>query len=271
MNLWMRQIELTAGDKTFKNEGPDGGFRIEFRVPFSTSEDPDISEIKIYNLSKRSISAIEGKAYTILNAGYKGDIGNILSGKVEEVSSKWDKVDKITTISVSDGGFEWRNTRIQKTYAPGSTAKYIMQDLSGMLGLEVVEISPKEDKIYQLGRTISGNVETALKQLVKDTQSKMYINKGKLYIRDKDKGTVTGFVLNSSTGLIGSPEKVEEENSKGQKVVKYNVKCLLNHKISTDSIIKIESKTVNGTYRVESGSHYCNDSDFITEMITVPM
>lgn len=271
MKLWLRQIELTAGGKQFKNETHEGGFRIEFRVPFSTSENPDVSEIMIYNLSQESVSAIEAKAYVVLNVGYKGDIGNILSGKVEEISSKWDKVDKITTIKVSDGGFEWRSTRIQKTYAKGSTAKYIMQDLSSLLGLEVVEVNPKNDLTYQLGRTISGDVEKALKQLVQDTESKMYIDKGKLYIRDKDKGTNIGFLLNSDTGLIGSPEKIEEENEKKEKIIKYNIKCLLNHKITTDSIIQIESRNVNGTYRVENGSHYCNDSDFITEMVVVPM
>lgn len=267
MKQWLRQIELTAGDKEFKGDD----FTIEFRVPFSTSEDPDISEIMLYNVSKESIAAIQAKAYAVLNVGYKGDIGNILSGKVEEVSSKWYKVDKITTIKVSDGGFEWRNTRVQKTYAKGSTSKYIMQDLSSLLGLEVVEVSPKIDITYQLGRTISGGVEKALKQLVEDTDSKMYINKGKLYIRDKDKGTSIGFSLNSDTGLVGSPEKVEEENEKKEKIIKYNVKCLLNHKITTDSIIQIESRTVNGTYRVEEGSHYCNGSDFITEMVVIPM
>lgn len=266
MKLWIREIELMAGSKGFN--GND--FTIEFSVPFSTSEDPDISEVKIYNLSNESISAIEAKAYTILNVGYKGDIGNILSGKIEEVSSDWDKVDKITTIKVSDGGFEWRRTRIQKTYAKGSTAKYIMQDLASLLGVEVVEIEPKKDITYQLGRTISGDVEKALKQLVKDTDSKMYIDKGKLYIRDKNKGNSIGFMLDSDSGLIGSPEKVEEENEKKEKIIKYNVKCLLNHKITTDSIIQIDSRTVKGSYRVEEGSHYCNGNDFITEMVVVP-
>lgn len=264
MKLWLRQIELMAGGKSFNGDD----FTIDFKVPFSTSEDPDISEISIMNLSKTTISAIESKAYVILNAGYKGDIGNILTGKIEEISSKWETVDKVTTLKVSDGGFEWRKARIQKTYAPGSTAKYIMKDLSGILGLEVVEISPKNDIVYQLGRTISGSIESALKGLVKDTDSKMYINKSKLYIRDKNKGTQTGFLLNSDTGLVGSPEKQEEEDESGKKIIKYKVECLLNHKITTDNIIKIESRTVNGTYRVERGSH---DGDFITEMIVVPI
>ena len=262
MKLWIREVNLKAGDKEFTGDK----FDIDFRVPFSTKEEPDISEVKIFNLSQSTISSIESKAYVILNAGYKGDVGNILSGKIESINTEWQGVDKITTIKVSDGGFEWRDTKTQKTYQAGSTAKYIMSDLASMLGLEVAEISPKKDIVYQLGKSISGSVETALKQLVKDTGSKMYVNKGRIFIRDENKGTETGFLLNSDTGLISSPEKVEEEKD-GQKVIKYKVQSLLNHKISVDSLIQIESKTINGNYRVESGVH---TGDFITEMIVVP-
>ena len=182
-------------------------------------------------------------------------------------STEWQGVDKITTLKVSDGGFEWRNATVNKTYQAGTKASYIMADLTSTLGLEVGEISPKNDIEYKLGKSISGHVETALKQLVKDTESKMYINKGRIFIRDENKGTETGFLLTSDTGLIGSPEKIEEEDEKGNKVIKYKVQSLLNHKISVDSLIQIESKTINGNYRVESGVH---TGDFITEMIVVP-
>lgn len=263
MKFWIREVNLKAGDKEFNGDD----FEIDFRVPFSTKEEPDISEIRIYNLSNSTIASIESKAYVILNAGYKGDVGNILSGKIENISTEWQGVDKITTLKVSDGGFEWRNAKVNKTYQAGSTAKYIMQDLAGILGLEVAEINPKKNITYKLGKSISGHVETALKQLVKDTGSKMYISKGRLYIRDKNKGTKTGFLLNSDTGLVGSPEKIEE-NRKGNKITKYKIKSLLNHRISTDSLIKVQSKTINGNYRVESGVH---TGDFFTEMVAVPV
>ena len=264
MKFWIREVDLKAGGKEFK--GSD--FTIDFRVPFSTSKDPDISEVQIYNLSKDSISSIQSKAYVILNAGYKGNIGNILSGKIENIFTEWQGVDKITTLKISDGGLEWRNAKIQKTYQAGSTSKYIMSDLASMLGLEIAEINPKKDITYQLGKTVSGSIEQALKRLAQDTDSKMYIDKGRIYIRDGKKGTETGFLLNSDHGLTGSPEKIEEESEKGKKIVKYKVQSLLNHKISTDSIIQIQSKTVNGNYRVESGIH---TGDFITEMVVVPM
>lgn len=264
MKFWQRRIDLMIGGKSFKNKKADNseGFTINFNIPFSTTSNTDVSEIQIYNLSEDSISSIKNNSPVILNAGYKDNIGGILIGKVESADTKWSDLDKITTITISDGGLELRNIRIQKTYQANTTAKYIMQDLAGMLGLEVAEIEPKNDITYKLGRTVRGTVKNVLDSLVKDTDSKMYVNKGKLFIREDNKGTETGFVLNSKSGLIDSPEKVEEENE-----VKYNIKCLLNHKIQTDSLIKIESRTLNGTYRVIEGKHSASDSDFTTELV----
>lgn len=256
MRFWNRNLKLIAGDKEFDGEN----FDIEFSVPFSNSEDPDISEIVIYNLSKDSISSIKDKAYTILNAGYGDDIGAILIGNIESVETDTKSVDKKTTIKVSDGGIQWRNGTIKKTYKANTKASYIMKDLSPLLGLEVVEINPKKDIVYKRGKAVDGKIEKILKALAKDTKSKMFISKNKLYIRDKLKGNVTGFELNKETGMVGSPEKIVEDEE-----TKYKVSCLLNHNITTDSIIDIKSKHKKGRFIVESGEH----KDFVTSLKVV--
>lgn len=263
MIFWNRKLNIKAGDKEFTNDD----FTIDFDIPFSTTEEPDISEIQIYNLSKDSISRIRSRGYIIVNAGYEGDVGSILTGKIESVETEWSGVDKITTIKVSDGGLEWRNATIQKTYKAGTKASAIMADLASIIGLEVAEIKPKSDISYKLGKSISGDVSAALKAIVRDTNSKMYISKGRVYIRDKNRGTITGFVLDSDSGLIGSPERVEEEEDE-KTIIKYNVVCLLNHKISTDSLIEVKSREINGRFRVESGRH---TGDFKTELTMLPV
>ena len=260
MEFWQRKIDLMVGGKSFNGDD----FTINFEVPFSTTSNTDMSEIEIYNLSKDSIAAIEKGSPALLNVGYKGDIGNILAGKVEMVDTEWNGLDKITTITISDGGLEFKAARIQKTYQAGSDSKYIMQDLAGMLGLEVVEIEPVNNVTYQLGKTVSGAIKAILEQLVEDTDSKMYVNKGKLYIREDKKGTETGFILSSDSGLIGSPEVMEDEGG-----TKYNVRCLLNHKISSDSTIEIDSRTIKGQFRVTEGKHIASESEFMTELEVV--
>jgi len=266
MEQWIRKVTLDAGGRQFDGED----FTIYFSVPFSSeTPEPDISEIEIYNLSDSTINSIEKEAYAILNAGYQGDYGNILSGKIDKVETEWQGLDKITKIQISDGGKEWRKTTTHKTFKAGTKADYIMRELGVDLGLEIIEITPANNIEYKLGKTISGSTEAALRQLAKDTNSKMYITNEKLVIRPTDKGTETPFILSSETGLIDSPTKVEEEDDKGNKKISYDVKCLLNYHINKDSIIRIQSRTINGRFRVTKGRH--DGKTFYTEMNVVPV
>lgn len=277
--FWIRDIDVLAGGKKFQSLG-DNALEIDFDIPFNDKEEPDVSEVTIYNLSEDSINEIKKQGYCIVNAGYR-EMGNkacVVSGDIEDVTTDWEGLDKVTKIKVSDGGKEWRQAKLNKTYAEGTKASLIMQDLCGVLGYEVVEIKPKEDITYKLGKTIKGYCSDSLKRLVKDTKSKMYINKKRITIRDEKKGNDIGFLLNTETGLVGNPslnkddsedktdlresEKEKKKNKEEKKT--WKVTCLLNAKIETDSIIKIESKTCNGQFRVVSGKH---TKDFNTELV----
>ncbi|MBU5311464.1 hypothetical protein KQI38_05440 [Tissierella carlieri] len=264
MEFYRQKVELMAGGKSFNNED----FEIDFVVEFGNSSEPNISKVMIYNLSDQTIAAIRAKAYIIMNCGYGMSVGNILTGKVDKAETYWEEVDKVTEIYVGDGSFEWNFKRINKTYASGSTSKLIVSDLASQLGLEIAELNLEKDITFPRGRSVSGATQYELRKLVSETGSRVFIDKGKLYIRPKNKGTVTGFVLNVDTGLIESPQKITEEDKKGNSINKYNVRCLLNHKITTDSILVIESKTANGKFRVVKGRH---TGDFITECEVVPM
>lgn len=277
--FWIRDIDVLAGGKKFQSLG-ENTLEIDFDISFNDKEEPDVSEVTIYNLSEDSINEIKKQGYCIVNAGYR-EMGNkacVVSGDIEDVTTDWEGLDKVTKIKVSDGGKEWRKAKLNKTYAEGTKASLIMQDLCGVLGYEVVEIKPKEDITYKLGKTIKGYCSDSLKRLVKDTKSKMYINKKRITIRDEKKGNDIGFLLNTETGLVGNPtlnkddsedktdlresEKEKKKNKEEKKT--WKVTCLLNAKIETDSIIKIESKTCNGQFRVVSGRH---TKDFNTELV----
>ena len=266
MKFWNRKIELIiAGKKYIYDEQDRKSIHIDFDVPFTTSKDPDVADIRIYNLSDISVGAIIKDAEVVLNAGYGNNIGNIFTGKVSSIRTDWEGPTKVTTVLAVDKAENKR--RINKTYVAGTKASFIMRELANLLGVKVVEIKPVNDITYKKGKVISGDAYTELSKLAKETKSKMYINKGQLYIRADNKGTETGFVLNRNTGLIGSPQRIEEEDENGKKIVKYQVNCLLNHNITKDSMIRIESKALNLQTRVLEGKH---TSDFESELIVKP-
>ena len=275
---WIKEIEVLAGQKKFANYG-ENALEIEFDVSFNDKKEPDVSTVTIYNLSDETINDIKRDGYIYLNAGYREmkNRANILTGEIEGIETTWEGLDKVTKITVGDGTKAWRKAELNKTYANGTKASAIMRDLANVMEYEIVEINPKNDLTYKLGKTIKGSASKSLTQLLKDTESKMFINKNRIVIRDQKKGYATGFVLNESTGLVGMPtlnkdesgdknedfekEKSKKKNKKEKK--NWKVTCLLNPKIETDSIIKVESKTCNGTFRVISGKH---TKDFNTEL-----
>lgn len=276
--FWIHDIEVLAGQKKFVTLG-ENALDIDFDIPFSDQEEPDVAEIRIYNLTDDTISDIERDGYLYVNAGYKEleNKANIFTGEIEDVDTEWQGLDKVTTITASDGGKSWRKVKLNKTYTEGTAASAIMTDLANEMNYEIVEIKPKEDITYKLGKTIKGLASESLRQLVKDTKSKMFINKNRITIREKSEGYETGFVLNSNTGLVGSPtlnkdesgdktddRDYEREKLKNEETRKtWTVKSLLNPEIETDSIIKIESESINGIFRVVSGSY---TKDFLNEM-----
>ena len=235
MMLFKRKLEVIAGDKKFII--PD--FEIDFNIPFSNAKEPNISEVIIYNLSNSTISEIREKKYIIVNAGYDIDIGNILTGNIADVKTHWEELDKVTTIYVKDGPIKAQE--VNKTYKVGTTSTFVINDLVGQLKLAVGDMKPSKVITYTQGKTVTGLPYQSLKQIVDDTGSKLFIDKGKVYIRPKTVGTKTTIVLNSKSGLIGTPMETTEDID-GKRVVKYNVECLLNHEITTDSIIKNPQK-----------------------------
>nr|DAX75123.1 MAG TPA: major tail protein [Caudoviricetes sp.] len=274
---WIRQIEVKAGGKLFESIG-DNALDIEFDIPFSDKNEPDVSTISIYNLSEDSINSIEKQGNISVSAGYRDmhNVAEILSGQIESIKTEWQSLDKVTTITISDGAKAWRKKEFSKTYKNNTKASSIMSDLCNALGYPVSELKPKKDITYPLGKTITGVASKSLIQLAKDTESKMFINKGRIVIRPEKEGYKSGILLNADSGLLDTPTL--NENNTGDQIdsaeggksnppqKSRTVKCLLNPQIETDMVINIESRSINGAFRVKSGKH---SKDFITELEVV--
>lgn len=275
---WIRDITVTAGSKEFVSLG-ENALEIRFNIPFSNAEEPDVAEVTIYNLSDATIADIKKDGYLLVDAGYKemGNKANIFTGEIEDVEVNWNGLDKEVRITATDGGKAWRTKAGSHTYKNGTKASQIMKDLAEDLGYEVVAIEPKNDIEYPLGKTVIGLASTSLRQIVKDTESKMFVNKNRIVIRPSEKGYETGFVLNADSGLVGSPTQKKDESgdkidSTGREKDKkkneetkqtWVVTSLLNPKFETDSVIKVESKALSGLCIVKNGRH---TEEFNTEM-----
>lgn len=257
----MRVVEIVTGPLKMNNTDLD----IEFEVPFDDDLTPNISTVSIYNLSANSINHLKrGQKFTT-NAGYKAEKGLVLEGEVSSHSTKRVGTDKLTTIKVLDSVPYKSNKTLQRAYKKSIKADALIQDFAKALGLKIVVLKLPTNKVYKKGYSIDGEILKDIQKIAKDCGASCYISRGQTFIRPIKEGDNHNFVLSANTGLIGSPEYFEEE--KNGKIIKgYRLKSLLQYRMNTASIIKIDSAEVNATVRVRKGKHICKGSSYYTEV-----
>lgn len=271
-----RSVELYVDKLNFNGDD----LTIYFDVPFDDDGDPNVAEVQIYNLKNETINGLKKDKRVVLNAGYVDDAGGILLGIIKDVKTHWSGVDRITTMQVLDGTDAWFQLPLKKSYAKNAKASDILNDITKMTGLQIGAIKLPTNRVYKSGKTVNGKLRDIIKQIAKECGAKAHVNRGKVFIRPRNEGNAIGFVLDTDHGLISSPTPVEREFETGQKDKKtkkpikkkvsgWSVKCLLNHKITTDAVIQITSKTANGKFRVASGSHDGKNFETVMEVFPV--
>lgn len=260
MSFYMREIEVMLEDKTIRHPNID----IEFEVNFSDDSEGNTGYIDLYNLSPQTINQIEEGSQIVLSAGYRGNVGQLLPAVAESVYTRPDGVDKKTEIIIGDHTDAWLNMSINRTWAAGKSAETIARDIIDILPFDLGEFNPAKNVTYENGKTFTETCKTALEELAIDTATKLHVARGQIFFRPLQKGAEEVILLNSSTGLIGSPERGEKD---GQVI--YDVKCLLNYKIWADEVIRIESDVITGEFRVIDGRHFRSGDEMLTEMEVV--
>lgn len=255
MRQFNRKTIVAFGGKEFSSDQID----INFTVDFDTDPEPNVAEIEIYNVSGDTVAMVEKGQFATLSAGYVPDLGIIASGTIEDFEVEVNGPENVLRIYVGDGAAPWAEARIQRTFAPGTRASTVMAALTAGLALETGAITPENDVAYPYGIAFDTSVAQAIRRVAEDTGTKFIIRDGVAYFRPQGTADTIGFVLNASTGLLGSPERTADGA---------RCECLLNNKIRVDTQLRIESKTINGTYRVLRGTHY---GDFITEIEVTPV
>lgn len=285
---FIRRIRVNIGGRVFEAYKD---FEIRGKSPFDNNATPNETKIEILNLNNETAAWIKQGMTVTLEAGYDGDTGVLSVGKVDRVRSTWDGPTKHTSIYYMEGD-DYSKIKVDATTATKDTVRYhkdgpkvgdvvegalainfkkgtdghtIIKRLMSALGMKVEgEVRLKQNKIYKNGFSCTKIILNDLEEVINDCGSIIYHRRGKIVVRPMEEGTDENFVLSASTGLIGSPS-IETED--GKTIVK--ARCALQHRITTCSIIEIQSSAVNGKYRVYKGEHVMEKEKFVTEIYMV--
>lgn len=262
--LFKRSIIIQTGKVTINADDLD----MEFDVVFDDDTETNESEINVYNLSDTTIQNIKKGEKLTLTAGYKEDTGIILSGFISQVKTSFDDLDKVTTIKVVDSAGGAEREIKDLAFAKGVSASKVLRKLIEMTKLPLAVFSIQRDFVYKDGITINDGLMETIKKQAQVCGVSAYVNKGQVYVQPLSKGEDVNFSLTVDTGLISLSEFEEEITAeKFTDAVKgYEITMLLQHRISTGSILNIQSKNVSGRYRVREGQHTYDGSDFLTKV-----
>lgn len=263
--LYGHTVAIQIGDVAINSEELD----CEFEVPFDDDTEADEAEMVIYNLSDATIQNIRRDGPVTITAGYGNDTGIIFSGIISKVRSYYSGEDRVTEIQAIDRAeLKERKLKDDTSYAGGTPASQILKDLVGQTGLPVAVFAPKRDYVYKDKATVNGGLMENIRKYAQICGVSAYICKGQVYVRSVLDGDGLDFALSADTGLLELSEFEEEltvEDSVDT-VHGYEVTMLLQHRVTTASLLKISSRNVSGTYRVREGSHTYDGTDFLTKV-----
>lgn len=256
-------VDITGTNWATTFNGAD--YHITFDVPFDSDMTPNEVTVNIFNLSKASVGRL-GKGMSVtIQAGYEGNYGVLSRGKITKVRTFREGMDRITELKIIEGqDVTAKTAKKSETFKPWARADIIIRKIVEMLGLRLAELKMPENKQYKKGYVVSGNLLKHLTAIATDNGASVFWKRGSLVIRSLKEPTSEFCFLSEETGLIGSPEYFEEEGVKG-----YRAKSLLQHKIYPGVLVKFQSRTPNGEYRVRKGKHINNGSEFVTELEVV--
>ena len=263
MAFWIRAATLVIGNSKYDLDG----MNFTFNIPFEDSDEPPVATVTVTNLSANTRNGIKKDDPVILNAGYQGNVGCILVGKVVGLKHKQNNVDWSSTLTVQPCAEEILGRIVNKTYTENVKASAIIRDLLNIFGVEVARCELSIDTSYPQGRVCRGNLKKVLTEIVVNECKSRFIVRttGQVYITKADDGINNGVTLTPATGLLRSDEETvaiqvetdlnSQKTGEDRKEDTISRSCLLNYSIATAEVVKVHSSDLNGRFIVVKGSH----------------
>lgn len=251
--------------------------RITFDVEKNTQEEPNFHTVRIFNLKPERRKEFEQPDMRVrLYAGYEQEDGALLmaAGAVVDAYSYHDGPTVVTELRVADGYIEIRDTAVSLGYEAGVSSATILRDVARQMGLPLLLGDDVPERTWANGFSFYGPARNALHKVVAGAGAEWSIQNQELQVIAKRGVTRRqAVVLASDSGLIGYPQRTHENarekatvtdktTGKDARLISaqqqrhgWRVTSLLLPTVNPGDLVKMESRSVEGFWRVESLRH----------------
>lgn len=264
--------------------GPGGGFEfggeqfplhINFAFEKSDLNAPNNGNLSVWNLTPEHAKMLqdgEENATLTLRAGYGQKLFQIFSGIVNFSSTSMDGADWRTDIEVIDILEQHRDTYVSMAFAPGSSWEDIANAAAGQIGVPLELGHDVEFRNIDTGFSFCGYAEDILTKVSESNGLSWSVQDGSIQMK-KSGDSMPGnrvYEISPDTGMIDDAVRVCIAGSAetGDKIIGYDVTCLLNGGIHVNDYVFLNSRRATGEFYVKSLQH-TGDSmsgDWVTKL-----
>jgi hypothetical protein len=196
--------------------------RIRFMVSQNDADAPNTAEIRVYNLSNKTVKqAMKEYDSVVLDAGYEDNHAIIFRGTIKQFRrGKESNVDSFLDILAADNDIGYNFGMLNQTFAPGVTPREIIDACAKAMGCDV---DPNVDKVIDglqstggvilnpRGKVAFGLARVYMRNLATTLNSRWSIQNGQVTLIPLS-GYLPGEAvkINSLTGMVGIPEATSE-------------------------------------------------------------
>ena len=253
--LFNRSISVTVGTMDVL------GLRTIFHVTKDLEPEPNVCQLQIYNLNadhRGQLQDLGPKKDALrgipvrLEAGYGERLSQIWLGDLRTVTSYYDKPNWITVLGSGDGEKASKDSRIAVPMGPKTNLAVALRAIVKKLGVGEGNIEQlaerisqgKSGKIITHGKVFHGPTARVLHDFAESADLEYSIQDGAIQLLDRGKAkSEKAILLNSSTGMVGSPSVDNEGN--------LSVPTLIIPDMNPGSLLVVEGKAIQGNFRAE--------------------
>lgn len=239
--------------------------RIEARIEMNSDSKPNVAKVTIFNCNASTRKFLESKPLIVrVDAGYDGVLHNFFVGDLRYGISRLRGTNWETKLELADGDRATRFGSIQRSYAPGTTLKQVLVDITKSMGTVLpgtggILASSKEliqqfNAALPAGYTASGASSDELTRLLAPFNLNWSFQNGKLQILgDAEVDAVEPVVISEATGMEESPDFGAPEHSK--KPPHLTVKSRLDARMVPGREVQVKSRDVNKRFKLTKVVH----------------
>lgn len=275
------------------------GFRMKTEIRKYSELNPDNTVLEIYNLGPESRSFFQNSSpgsvaatssIITINAGYGFDLKRIFVGNVVRTITRKVGPDFITRVELASGLFPFNNARINQAFGGNITFQESLNTLAASFAAAGLNV-PSPESINNLvsdtqfsGINFSGRTATQLQKVLEGSGFTAVITDNSLRIIPEN-GTLPNppiLLTTNPTPQVGPSNNANSgsgtDNINGFPIVgipevgtiNLTVKTLLNADLVPFQPVIINSKFVNGLYRIRTVQHIADtfEGEFLTVIET---